>query len=176
MTATQIWRAETDLALAARRRLAAEPSLRGVLGPSPPGTVSTTWLFPRELSVVVEGTGLAAAVLSIQSGWARPNAHNTAQFPRLIVEIYADSQRGQGTEVVRWDAPARAWWARRAFRAVLHRPYGFVEVWGADAGAAPPDPGQRVWGSQELVEPDMESLPDWPGGVVLRLEYGLNVG
>lgn len=176
MTSAQIWRAQTDLALAAHRRLSQVAGIRAVLGPLPPGSAASTWLFTRDLGVVVEGTGLAAAVLSVQSGWARPNAHNTASFPRLVVQIYADSQRGLNSAVVRQDAPARAWWAHAAFRKVLHRTDAFSEVWGADPLASPSDPGMRVWGCQELAEPDLEPLQDWPGGVLLRAEYGLSVG
>ncbi len=173
MTAPALWSAAIDPVLAARRHLVSFSTVREVLGPE---TGDTVWLFVRSLGVLVEGSGLAAAVLSAEGGWTRPNRHNTASFPRLVVAIYADPTRGSNGEIVRYDAEVRARRAWLAFDAVLHRPTGFSEVWGAEPDADPPDPGLRVWGSQALLYPEPVPVEQWQGGVLFRAEYGLNVG
>jgi len=175
VTAPAVWLAATDVALAARRHLISLPAVRAVLGAS--GTdPEAGWLFVRELGVVVEGSGLAAVVLSVAGGWARPNAHNTAHFPRLLVDVYADPSRSSGSGIARPDAVARAWSVRAVLDRELHRPYAFSQVWGALPDMNPPDPGLRVWGSQSLVVPDVFPVPDWVGGARLRAEYGLSTG
>jgi len=173
VTAPTVWSAVTDVALAARRHLVSCSPIREALGTGNAADPEATWLFTRELGVVVEGSGLAAAELAVAGGWTRPNSHNTAHFPRLIVDIYADSSRDLvSQQVTRPDAVPRAWVVWAAFERELHRPYGFTEVWGAIGT----DPGLRVWGSHSLVVPDVFPVQDWAGGVRLRAEYGLNTG
>jgi hypothetical protein len=163
--------ATLDVALAARRFLAAIPACRAVLGPSGADTESTVWLFTRSMSVVVEGTSRCAAVLSVAGPWARPNEHNTARFPRLQLEIFADPSRSGGAITTR-DAEARAWAAWDPFDKVLHRPRGFSEMWGAKDS----DLGLRVWGSLRTSDPDTFPTPDWDGGQRLLVHYGLCTG
>jgi hypothetical protein len=163
--------ATLDVALAARRHLAALPACRAVLGPTGSDVESSVWLFTRTLSVVVEGSSRAAAVLSVAGGWARPNEHNTAQFPRLQLEIFADASRTSGTITCR-DAEARAWAAWHPFNEELHRLKAFSEIWGAKDS----DPGLRVWGCQLTSHPDTFDLPDWDGGKRLLAHYGLCTG
>lgn len=164
--------ASTDLAVAAHRRLAAVPSLTGVLGSSVATSPGGVWLFVRELQVMVEGSGQAAAVLREEGSWARPNSHNTARFPRLSVEVFADSSRNASATIVRRDAEARARAVWERFQSFLHRPYAFSEMWGATGT----DPGMRVWGSQLMSLPEVYAINDWDGGVRLACHYGLSVG
>lgn len=163
--------AAVDVALAARRHLASVAAIRAGLGPTGSDSESAVWLFVRELSLVVEGTSRAAAVLSLDGGWSRPNTHNTARFPRLKLEIYADASRS-GTSISRRDAESRAWAAWEPFDRILHRTDAFVEVWGSGSG----DPGCRVWGSQLMTHPDVYDIADWDGGKRLLCHYGLCVG
>lgn len=164
--------AASDVAVAAHRRLSTVPGVIGVLGsftaPSPAGV----WLFVRKLQTVVEGSGRAAAVLREEGSWTRPNSHNTAQFPRLSLEIFADSTRDATGAVLRDDAESRARAVWERFQLVLHRVDGFTEVWGATVT----DPGLRVWGSQLMSRPDVYPVSDWDGGVRLQCHYGLNTG
>ena len=164
--------ASTDLAVAAHRKLSAVPGVVGALGSSGPGAPAGVWLFVRELQAVVEGSGKAAAVLREEGAWARPNQHNTARFPRLSVEVFADSSRDVNGAVLRKDAEPRARAVWEQFQLVLHRVDGFSEMW----GTALPDPGMRVWGSQLLALPELYPVSDWDGGVRLQAFYGLNVG
>lgn len=164
--------ASSDLAVAAHRKLLAVPGVTDALGSSGVGSPVGVWLFVRELQVVVEGTGKAAAVLREAGGWARPNLHNTARFPRLSLEIYADSSRDAAGAVARRDAESRARAAWESFQSVLHRVDAFAEVWGKATG----DSGMRVWGSQLMSLPDVYPVDDWDGGVRLQCHYGLNTG
>jgi hypothetical protein len=173
--------ASIDAALAVRRYLAAQPDCIEALGP--PTEVDSpwdTWLFTRELAVVVEnavpnGAGAVAGVVSVEGPWTLPNRHNTARFPRVIVTLYADGTRTDGKLTVR-DAEARAWVAWHPIDLVLHRMDAFSEIWGARPDETPPDPGLRVWGSQRIIDPIAFSIQDWVGGIRLRSEYGLNTG
>lgn len=153
--------------------LMAVPGVTDALGSSDGQEFAGVWLFVRELQVVVEGSGSAAAVIREEGAWARPNGHNTARFPRLSLEIFADSSRDLSTgRVVRRDAEhrARAVWER--FDPIFHRVTGFSEIWGSTAT----DPGMRVWGSQLMSLPDIYDINDWEGGKRLQCHYGLSVG
>ncbi len=164
--------AATDLAVAAHRRLSTVPGVVAALGSPVSDSPGGVWLFVRELNALVEGSGKAAAVLREEGAWARPNQHNTARFPRLSVEIFADSTRDSTGAVLRRDAEARARVVWEQFQTELHRVDGFSEVWGSSAS----DPGMRVWGSQLMSLPDVFGVNDWDGGVRLQCFYGLNVG
>lgn len=161
-----------DLATAAHRMLTAVPGVTGALGSSAPPSPVGVWLFVRELQVVVEGSGRAAAVLREEGAWARPNQHNTARFPRLSVEIFADATRDVNGAIARRDAEARARIVWERFQTVLNRTDGFSEIWGSNGA----DPGMRVWGSQLMSLPEVYDINDWDGGKRLQCHYGLNTG
>lgn len=164
--------ASSDLATAAHRRLVSVPGIFGALLSPPGANPGGVWLFVRKLYALVEGSGRAAVVLREDGPWARPNAHNTARFPRLSVEIYADSTRDPSGAIAREDAEARARAVWERFQEVLHRTTAFEEVWGAGSN----DMGVRVWGSTLMALPDVYPLSDWDGGVRLQCHYGLSVG
>jgi hypothetical protein len=171
MTLPLVASATVDVALAARRRLAAVEAVRAVLGPVGGGSEASTWLFHDEFGVVVEGSSSTAAVVSVAGAWARPNSHNTARFPRLRLELIADASRDAGL-IVRRDAESRLWAAWEPFDTELHRPMGFDETW----GRVDTDRGLRVWGSQLLSHPDVLDVADFDGGKKLICHYGLSVG
>lgn len=164
--------ASADLAVAAHRKLVTVPGIVSSLGSSSAVGPVGVWLFVQELQAVVEGSGRVAAVLREDGAWARPNQHNTARFPRLSVEIYADSSRDATGAIVRRDAANRARVVWERFQEVLHRVDGFSEIW----GSTQTDPGMRVWGSQLMSLPDVDDVPDWDGGKRLQCHYGLNIG
>lgn len=172
MTFPLVASASVDVALAVRRHLAALESVRAVLGATGGSSEASTWLFTSELACVVEGTSSVAAVVSVAGSWARPNAHNTAQFPRVKLELFADATRDGSGLVVRRDAEARAWAAWEPFNRDLHRPIGFEDFW----GRTDTDSGLRVHGSLLLSHPDVYDVPDWDGGKRLVCHYGLSVG
>jgi hypothetical protein len=165
--------AATDLATAAQRKLVSVPSVVELLGSSVPPEPAGVWLFVRELQTSqVEGSGKAAVVVREEGGWTRPNQHNTARFPRLSVEIFADCSRDPLGNIIRRDAEARARAVWERFQQVLHRVDAFSEVW----GSTPYDPGVRVWGSQLQSFPDAFGIADWEGGIRLQSYYGLSTG
>lgn len=171
MTAPLVSQALQDVSLAVWRHLASLPACRAVLGPTGVDSADTVWMFRNELAAVVEGTSRVAAVVHVDGGWARPNSHNTAQFPRISLELLGDPLRDAG-RIVRRDAVDRVWTAWSVFNAEMHRTAGFSEVWGATDS----DDGLRVWGSQLMSHPDVYEVPDWDGGARLLVRYGLNVG
>lgn len=164
--------ASTDLAVAAHRRLSAVSGIAAALSSPASFTPAGVWLFVRELQTVVEGSGAAAAVLREEGSWTRPNSHNTARFPRLYVDIYADCSRDSNQTITKKDAEPRARAVWEYFQTVLHRTDAFAEIWGATSS----DSGLRVWGSQLQALPDIYPVSDWEGGVHLSARYGLSVG
>jgi hypothetical protein len=98
-----------DLATAALRRLKASVALESVehlIGAeaAPDGSL---WIF-QGLDAEgrpfrdPEGSGKCVLVLSARSEWSAPNRHNTFEFPRLQVLIYADSTRNEdGSPAIR---------------------------------------------------------------------------
>lgn len=172
-TPTAITKASLDLCVAARRRLVTDQGVVDSVGP-PPGSTSAFdfWVFVRRCAVVVEGTSSVALILSLEGPWARPNPHNTARFPRLRCDIWADPTRSaNGSHYA--DAEPRALAVFDAVDTVLHRTVGMDEVWGADSVAD--DPGWRVCGSSRVGFPEHLPVEDWEGGTMLVVSYGLVV-
>lgn len=67
------------------------------------------WVFQRTRNSpssyrIVEGTGKCAVVLSSRGTWTAPNMHNTAKFPALQVEIFADCTRDSSAAIIAEDA------------------------------------------------------------------------
>lgn len=151
-----------DLTTAARRVLADHEPLTSLLGSSDSWD---TWIFRWRPYVTLKASGAAAIVLSERGGWATPNRHNTARFPRLQVEVYVDLPREEGTPVSRV-AEERALEICRALDEVLHVPDGRTMEWG----------GLRVLGSTRQQEPQMDAVPDADGLVRVLVYYEVNLG
>lgn len=154
----------TDITVAARRFLVEQPDVTSLLGSS---ATYKHWLFRLRPFVQIEGTGKCAMVLSRRAGWAPPNRHNTAQFPRLQVEILADDDRELGTPNPANRAAHDK--AIEVFEAVdlhLHRPHGGATFFN----------DVRVLGSTRLGEPDVTPVPGGDGVMRLLVEYGLMLG
>lgn len=67
-----------------------------------------------------EGSGKCVLVLSSRSEWSAPNKHNTFEFPKLQVLIYADSTRNEdGTPALR-DAERKINKIHRAMDVLFH--------------------------------------------------------
>ena len=138
---------EMDLTTAAVRRLLATTAfavIEPLIGSDGPGGM---WVF-QGLDAEgrpfrdPEGSGKCALVLSSRSEWSGPNRHNTFEFPRLQVLIYADSTRNEdGSPAVR-DAERKIKKIWRAIDTVFH-----LAGWeGADLfwqdGLLHPQPGE----------------------------------
>lgn len=175
-----------DVVQAARQFLATFPEVMSELG-SDAGTV---YLFQWSLHVPVEGTQEVACVLSTTGSWTSPNTHNTAKFPRLLVEVYADPIRDVKRSPTVYNTQQRALRVAEKISDVLHRP--FAGEWGpvanpaydsADPEAEPEtiplrvfDDNLRIIASHRLDEPAPFPVPDGDGMVVARVAFGLSVG
>jgi hypothetical protein len=140
-----------DLVSGALTFLRTQPGVLAALSTTDAGT---PMLFQHRLFVRLEGTGAIAAVIGRGGGWSSANDYNTARFPRLSLEIWADPIRG-GTNHVR--DPGEVW--RRieaafvAFDRVLHRTSGGVQWWGT----------VRTISSTRNAEPLTYVVPDGDG-------------
>jgi hypothetical protein len=152
-----------DYVLGARRYLAAFSDVRAVLGSD---VQFDTWLFQRKLPVVVEGSQSCAVVLSPAGSWTAPNSHNTARFPRLQVEIYADPQRDSGRNVTVDDTWPKILAAYEALDRHLHMAGTADVMWDS----------VRVLRSTRLDEPDPVPVNDTDGVQRAAIFYALGLG
>jgi len=158
----------TDLTIAARRELKGVNAVTSLLGSS---AEWDTWIWRWRPYVSIEGTGSAGIVLSIRGGWTSPNQHNTAQFPRLQVEVYADVDRDPSLNPLSRTAEEKALAICQVVDAVFHIPQGGVLMWGnGDANDL------RIVGSLRLTEPDVVEVPEGDGMVRATVSYGVNLG
>lgn len=72
------------------------------------------WVFQRTRNSpssyrIVEGSGKSCVVLSARGTWTAPNIHNTAKFPNLQVEIFADSSRDANGNITMEDADRKCY-------------------------------------------------------------------
>lgn len=121
--------------------------------------VVDTRLYRHRLPVVIEHTGMAAAVLSQAGGWRTSSLHNTAQFPKLRLEIYQDSSADAQ------NAESRAHETWEPFDRILHQPRGIAELWGE----------VRVIGSVRQSEPDIFPVTDAESSALLVCDYALTI-
>ena len=138
------------------------PDVTAVLGQSPSGR---PYLFQDTLYVVMEGTQSTAAVIYRAGGWAGPNAHNTARFPRIGLEVYVDPIRDGGGNVTSpGEAERRIDAAYKAIDRHLHRqPQNETQMWGT----------VRTIGCTRLVEPTVTPVPNGDGLIRLDTFYGV---
>ncbi len=150
-----------DYVLGARRWLASQAPVRAALGSD---STFDTWIFQSKLYVTVEGSQSVACVLSAGGNWTTPNVYNTAHFPRLRVELFADPDRdGAGNAV------SSSTWSKlsAAFDAI--DPYlhwmGREQMWG----------DVRVIKSKRLGELDYSPINDGDGGGYGLVYYALEL-
>lgn len=83
------------------------------------------WVFQGSDDLVPfrdpKGTGTSAVSVAVTGSWSS-NPHNTMNFPRLTVAVFADTSRGEGGEPILWDGHYRALRVWEALDAVLHDP------------------------------------------------------
>ncbi len=134
----------------AQRQLAATDEVVEMVGASESWPV---WVFQWRLREKVEGTGGRGVVLSRPRPWAIPNAWNTAEFPQLQVDVYADVTRDTDGRALKDDAEARALELSAVIRRVLHVPQGGQMSWGNDDGTV------RVVSSVAGADPQIIRVP-----------------
>lgn len=116
-----------SLTLATWKYLSAQTALTATLGFD---VVSATWLFRDHLQATVEGSGAVAVVVRTNGSWATPNQHNTARFPVLACDIWADPQRDGGNNVVQDDTTDKIETTFVALYRLLHLPAADEYLWG----------------------------------------------
>jgi len=127
----------------------------------------TPWIFQGEPHKIIEGSQQAALVVYKSGGWAAPNLHNSANFPRMVTDIWVDPLRDGSQNIVSGsEARRRANTIHRTLDKYLHLPYGFDMMWG----------DIRVISSVRLNEFDTVRVSDGDGIVVGSAWYGISVG
>ena len=92
----------TRLSLAVRNYLAQDEDLKRLLGRS---ASWDTWIFDeRPVNVHVENTSRCLIVVNEDDQWTSPNEHNTLNFPKLFVDVWADPTRNADRSVQIFDA------------------------------------------------------------------------
>lgn len=87
-------------------------------------------VYKFRLEEKVDGTGLAAVVLSRDGGWAAPDLTQSSEYPLLTVRCYADPTRDGAGQIATADAADKAFALYRRVNQVLHAaPRG--GMWGA---------------------------------------------
>lgn len=96
------------LSLAARNYCVQLPEVisrvsAGSIGSS--ATWAEGWVFDSTLSgVILDNESAKAAIVFTQSNWQEPNAHNTALFPLITMDIWAAPTRDSENSIVEYDA------------------------------------------------------------------------
>lgn len=132
-------------------------------------------VFKLSLLEQLDGTGGMAIVVSRLGNWATPDPIQTARFPVLQVDCYADHTRTPQGEIDELDAADKAETLWDAVDKVTHAQRGVV--WGGLNGL-------RIVSSQRWVEPDLHSKTnqrasidkDLGDVVYLSSQYALEVG
>ena len=164
-----------DLVTAARRELVEQKTAELVAaGVGPPVQITDSpfalWVLTWEThGITVQGLGCASVVIAERAGWTGPNRHNTSEFPRIQVEIYADVDRERGLPD-RKTAQARAKDVFRIIDRVFHRPDAGGFYWGDANGEL------RVVSSLRGQEPETEPVPDGDGAQRLLVSYNVELG
>lgn len=166
----------TALSLAARNYLAAQPDVIALLGGD---TTWSTWIFEDSPRVLVENSGSVMIVVSEDGGWAGANEYNTARFPRLLIDIWADPTRNPDGSVRKKDAKKKIDAVYKAVDKCLHLvhkslPGGLSIQWGTAEQMAERT-GLRIDGSVRSGEPSYDPTFDNEGGYMARVVYNVSI-
>lgn len=153
---------EDDIVQGAVKYLQSKPEIIAVLGAYTGTTIP--FLFQRRLWVEMEGTSSTACLVFSDGGWSSANLHNSARFPRLSLEIWADPIRDSQNNVT---DPGEVWRRiNRAYKTIdryLHRPQGGDQMWGS----------VRTIDSTRMAEPTAYEVPDGDGLLRLLVSYAV---
>lgn len=115
----------------------------------------------------IEGSSGTAVVISHEGGWAGPNLHNTLNFPRITVNVWADPMRDNGRNASNpGEVVQRAFATYRVVDKLLHRIAGPEVYFGT----------LRVIECLRLTEPVIYMVPDGDGLVRCQNFYALTEG
>lgn len=159
-----------DIVAAARKYLATNPGLFTVLGSDSTWDI---WLFQEKLYSRVESSGKTACVLKQLNGWTTPNTYNTARFPRLQTQFFADPDRDSKNNVESpLSAKDKIFAAHAVIDLMLHNVSGQSRFWPSfdDCDAV------RVNSSVRSGELDFGPVIDGDGMLQASVTYNLCVG
>lgn len=164
---TNIFSPPKTIARAVRNFAAADPGVRAVIGGDPaPGDPWQQWIWVDTLQRAIENSQQTAVVIAQDGQWSAPNGHNTMEFPRLIVTIWADPTRNPDNSVYRPDAKDKCKAVHNALRAIFH-----------DTGNRHHDiDGIRVLSMECLEDPYFTTVSDGTGMVSAQTVYGFTLG
>lgn len=123
----------TELSLGARNLLAQDEELRGMLARS---VKWDTWIFDENpVGSKIENTSKCLIVITEGDAWTGANEHNTAWFPTLDVDVWADPTRNEDNKSVKlFDAKTKIERIVRQVDKSLHRlsahNRGLPMIWG----------------------------------------------
>jgi len=80
-----------------------QPSVVSTVGADSEGP----WIFSGRPDATIENTGEAMIVVNVDNGWGA-NTHNTARFPVITIDIWADPTRNPDLSVRTKDADLKA--------------------------------------------------------------------
>lgn len=166
----------TALSLAARNLLAQDADLKALLGKS---ASWDTWIFDESpVGVKVENSQRCWIVINENGTWTAPNEHNTMEFPRLELDIWADPSRNDDLSVKRFDAKTKIKQIQKLVDKHLHtidmaNNSGMPIVWGTAAEIANKT-GVVIAASQKIDGPDFRPVTDSQGTWMATYVYGVN--
>lgn len=165
----------TLLDLAARNLLASQPSVIALIGTAPDWGPA---VFNDEPTVTVENSQKALIVVTESGSWAGANLHNTASFPRLIVDIWADPDRNPDKSVRVQNAKEKINAVHKEVKKFLHTvnmsdDEGRPIMWGTPEQIEDRT-GYRIHGSQFLTGPEFYPVRDGNGAFMGTFIYGVS--
>lgn len=135
-------------------------------------------IYANRPEATIENTGSVMIVLTVESGWGA-NQHNTARFPTLIVDIWADPTRNPDKSVRRQDADLKLEAVYKAIDSFLHlvhaaSPGGGSVIWGTESEVENRT-GLRIISSSRDNEPDIRSAIDDQGALIGTVRYSVSI-
>lgn len=166
---------QPDLSSSAVQRIRASANVQALVTAGLIGTDAVYpqgWIFQRTHNAptsyrIVEGTGKACIVVSDRSSWAGPNQHNTARFPALLVEVFADCSRNTKGAVAADDADRRCKQVFNSVDPLFHDAANRDHEWPL---------GIRVISSLRWAELSIDDVPDGDGSVRGTAIYSVALG
>jgi hypothetical protein len=135
-----------------------------------------TWVFDTKPFGRIENSQQCSVVVFETGTWSSPNEHNTARFPILTVDIWADPSRGPGGDVLRYDADTKIEAVhdvvKQAFHLMQNSSKGSTRTWGT-AGQEAEKSGVPIFSSKFLSGPDYSDIEDTSGGRMSRYTYAI---
>jgi hypothetical protein len=146
---------------------------------------SDGWVFDTKPYANIEKKSYQALIVITHDGtWQAPNEHNTARFPRILVDIWASPTRKADGSPVIDDADYLIEDVMKSIRPYLHTvnmdvsedgfqgPAGYPRVWGTPEQIQSRT-GSLIFFSQSLGEPQFNDVKDGNGARMGRFAFGV---